>query len=231
LDQLNTFSYFICFLDIIQWRAIVHSILNGDGNGFKGKLVLFTIYMTIDVQFAEWWVKRKGFAPISAGHVLPSTTLYKVTLKQAPRLWEKFINYVLVKKLGFTATTHERCLYIKLVHDELIIFLRQVDDFAIASRDKTLCLSTIQNIGDHLIIPLHQLGIIRKFNGVDILQTSHYVTISCESYIDKIIVNRDWSHLRSLAKPVPMRSEPPETADRPTSDAKQHILQTESDFP
>jgi hypothetical protein len=119
--------------------------------------------------------------------------------------------------------------------DELILFLRQVDDFAIASRDKTLCLRTIQDIRDHLIVPLHQLGIIRKFNGVDILQTRHYITISCESYIDKIIANHDWSNLRSSTKPVPMRSEPAyvailETADRPTSDAEQYILQTESGF-
>ena len=144
--------------------------------------------MTVDDQFAEWWVERKGFAPIPHGHVLPVNHALQGH-PEAPRLWEKFINYVLVEKLGFTATTHERCLYFKRVDDELILFLRQVDDFAIASRDKTLCLDTIQNIGDHLIVPLHQLGIIHKFNGVDILQTRHYVTISCESYIDKIIAN------------------------------------------
>jgi hypothetical protein len=150
--------------------------------------------MTVDDQFAEWWVERKGSTPIPHGHVLPVNHALQGH-PEAPRLWEKFINYVLVEKLGFTATTHERCFYFKHVDNELIFFLRQVDDFAIASRDKTLCLDTIQNIGDHLIVPLHQLGIIRKFNGVDILQTRHYVTISCESYIDKIIVNHDCSHL------------------------------------
>ena len=149
-------------------------------------------YMTVDDQSAEWWwwVEWKGFAPsIAIGYVLPVNHALQGQ-PVAPRLWEKFINYVIVEKLGFTATTHERCLYFKRVDNEMILFLRQVDDFAIASRDKTLCpLQTIQSIGDHLIVPIHQLGIIRKFYGVDILQTHHYVTISCESYINKIIAS------------------------------------------
>ena len=92
--------------------------------------------MTVDDQFAEWWVERKGFAPIPYGHVLPVNHALLQGHPEAPRLWEKFVNYVLVEKLGFTATTHERCLYFKRVNDELILFLRQVDDFAIAPGTK-----------------------------------------------------------------------------------------------
>ena len=126
------------------------------GNTFaEAPLTNDPFYMTVDDQFTEWWVERKGFALISASHVLPVNHALQGH-PEAPRLWEKFINYyVLVEKLGFTATTHERCLYFKRVDDKLILFLHQVNDFAIASRDKTLCLHTIQNIGDHLIIPLH----------------------------------------------------------------------------
>ena len=65
-------------------------------------------YMTIDDQFAGWCVERKGFAPIPAGHVLPINHALQGH-PEAPRLWEKFINYFLVEKLGFTAIIHERC--------------------------------------------------------------------------------------------------------------------------
>ena len=33
------------------------------------------------------------------------------------------------------------------------------------------------------IIPFEFLGVIFDYNGVDIKQTSHYINMSCESYI------------------------------------------------
>ena len=42
------------------------------------------------------------------------------------------------------------------------------------------------------IIPFEYLGIVKDYNGVDIKQISHYIDMSCESYIQRLYKSRDW---------------------------------------
>ena len=42
------------------------------------------------------------------------------------------------------------------------------------------------------IIPFEYIGIVKDYNGVDLKQTSHYIGMSCESYIKRLYRSHDW---------------------------------------
>ena len=54
---------------------------------------------------------------------------------------------------------------------------------------------------------LHNLGIIKCFNGLDIHQTKDYVKISCELSIDKIVSHHEWENKKAASRPVLMRND------------------------
>ena len=193
-------------------------------------------YMKIDSQFQEWWTQCLGQSPIPDGYVLPA----KHALQghpEAPRLWETHIHAILVNKLSFTPTTHEKCLYSKRdpTTDDLILLLRQVDDFSVAAKDRTVCTETIAKVGSFLRVPLNDLGLIKKFNGVNILQTKWFVKVSCEDYLTRILTEHAWGDLKASNLPVPMRSDrvyqrQQETATRPTNEQEQLVVQRQAGF-
>ena len=115
------------------------------------------------------------------------------------------------------------------------MLLRQVDDFAISTKTTADCETRIANIGSHLQVPLNQLGLITKFNGVNVLQTQWYVKISCEDYLRKIIDSHGWHDLKVSNLPVPMRNDSVyqrelETAPRPQTENDQRETQAQAGF-
>ena len=137
--------------------------------------------------------------------------LFKAIPKHHARLWEKHIHGILVDKLKFVPTTHEKCLYSRRTPDapeQLQMVLRQVDDFSVSAEEKSTCQSIIAEIGSHLTVPLTDLAIICKFNGVNVQQTGWFIKVSCEDYsILKILLNHQWQDLKASNIPLPMRSD------------------------
>ena len=111
------------------------------------------------------------------------------------------------------------------------MILRQLDDFSVSAKDQQDCKAFIGQIGSHLTVPLNDLGIIRKFNGVNIHQTKWYIKISCEDYLLKILMQHDWLQLNASMPPIPMRSDSKyqrdlETAEcHNTPEEQQHVHQ------
>jgi Reverse transcriptase (RNA-dependent DNA polymerase) len=157
-------------------------------------------YMQVDAQFQEWWTKHLKRKPIPKGHVIPILKNLQGH-PEAPRLWHKHINNILVNKLNFNHTTHEPCLCFQH-HPEhgLIFILRQVDDFLISAKTETIARSIRQQIQNHMQNELNDLGIIKRFNGMDVHQTRHYVKLSW------IIEHHGWQNEKHANKPIPMRN-------------------------
>lgn len=132
--------------------------------------------MRIDAQFREWWTQCLGNPPIPDDYVLPVQHALQGH-PEAPRLWETHVHAILIDKLQFVPTAHEKCLYVKRdpLRNDLQLLLRQVDDFSVATKDKATCMETIKRIGSFLQVPLNDLGLIKKLNGVNILQTKWFV--------------------------------------------------------
>jgi len=103
---------------------------------------------------------------------------------ESPRLWEKHADAIL-QDLGLTPTIHEPCLYSGMIAGQRVIFMRQVDDFAIAAPDEHTANILLDMIDDHLKIPLKRQGLVDMFNGIDVSQTCNYIKISCHTYIEK----------------------------------------------
>ena len=149
------------------------------------------LYVYLDAQFHNWW-KSKGYKPL---HPSQKVMRVKKALQghpESPRLWAKLIDKI-INKLGFTACHHEPCLYVhENYKNNKIFFLRQVDDFAVSAPTSKLAEEIIADINSHMSIDIKSLGVVDRFNGVDIQQSRNFVKIFNKSYIDKILKAKGW---------------------------------------
>ena len=83
-----------------------------------------------------------------------------------------------------------------------------------------------------MTIDVKPLGVISRFNGVDIHQTKQFVKISNETYIDKILQDKTWEPLNHSKAPIPMRDDSDYNRlienDTPLSD--KDLIKTEHEF-
>ena len=142
---------------------------------------------------------------IPTGYVLPVQHAIQGH-PESPRLWEKHINNIL-QGIGFKSTTHERCIYQTKGRNQQVIFLRQVDDFAVDGKDPAIAKYIIAQIGAKLQVPLNHLGVIAKFNRIDVLQTRGHIKISCETYLDKVLDSHKWQEREPGVNPIPIRTD------------------------
>ena len=62
-------------------------------------------------------------------------------------------------------------------------------------------------IGARLQIPLNHLGVIAKFNGINVLQTRGHIKISFQTYLDKVLDIHKWQEREPGLNPIPMRND------------------------
>jgi hypothetical protein len=82
-----------------------------------------------------------------------------------------------------------------------------VDDFAIAAPDAKTADVLLDLIDDKLKIPVKRQGYLDMYNGIDVLQTRHYIKISVTSFINKVFEKHLATWMKS-ANPSPARSTP-----------------------
>jgi len=164
------------------------------------------LYMKLDFQFHTWW-KSLGQDPIPDGYGVKVNRALQGH-PESPRLWAKLIDKIIVK-LGFQTCKHEPCLY---YHPDYksneIYFIRQVDDFAIGCPDKRIAEEMIDIIDSHMTIKIKHLGVITRFNSVDITQTRNYIKISNNTYFNKILDNKHQPKQPTNAYSLPMNPDP-----------------------
>ncbi len=191
-------------------------------------------FMQVDTQFREWWTDCLGNPPIPDGYVIPILKNLQGH-PEGPRLWDIHIRGIVCDKMGFTHTTHEPCLYFKHTDADLILILRQVDDFIIAAKDLSVCQSIRQEIQGFMANPLNDLGIIKRFNGVDIEQTRHYVKVHCVKYLERIVTHHGWTNEKAANLPLPMKTDTAyqatlQLADGPDDPKDRQILEDTMGF-
>ena len=85
-------------------------------------------------------------------------------------------------------------------------------------------------------IKIKELGLIDRYNGVDIQQTKHYIKVYNRTYINKIESNHPWlKHETPLSEfPVPMNPDPKYHKQiesyEPLTDIEKHALEKELGF-
>jgi hypothetical protein len=105
------------------------------------------LYMRIDEAYHDWWVHHLKNPPIPPDKIVVRVQNAVQGHPEAARLWEKLIDSIL-KKIGFKATTHEPCLYYGTFEGQYTLFLRQVDDFAIATTNEHTANTIITSINN-----------------------------------------------------------------------------------
>ena len=122
---------------------------------------------------------------------------------ESGKMWMRLIDNILIKEMGFTSTTHDRCIY---KHDnifnETVYIIRQVDDFMLGCKDEKTAKDIFNIIGTKLqfpseklkgVVPFEYLGLVTDYNGVDIRQTRDYIEMHCTNYIDRLLKSHSWT--------------------------------------
>ena len=166
------------------------------------------LYVRVDDPFREWYAH--GFPqrpPIPRGHVMQ----VKKALQgpESARLWAILIDNV-IRELDLKPCTHEPNLYFTSNYKgtgKCILFLRQVDDFAISCEDKSTAHDVISSINAKMTIDVKELGTIDRFNGVDITQTRNFIKLSNATYLKKILRHHLWmkDEFPLSKRPTPVR--------------------------
>jgi deoxyuridine 5'-triphosphate nucleotidohydrolase len=166
------------------------------------------LFMRIDESFKDWWENHLSRPPIPHDCTVVRVNNAIQGHPESPRLWEKLIDKIL-RRIGLRPTTHEPCLYHGTYDGKYTLFMRQVDDFAIATDAEQTAKQLIVAINQHLRLPIHILGQITRYNGMDIEQTKSYVKIHCAKYIQKLQQHYPWlqNNLTNTAStPIPFCS-------------------------
>ena len=96
----------------------------------------------------------------------------------------RFIDNILINEMGFTSTTHDRCVYRKVINGKSVYLLQQIDDFLCGCRREETAKNVFNTFGLKMrfntekekgIIPFEYLEVVDDYNGVEIRQTEPYV--------------------------------------------------------
>ena len=119
---------------------------------------------------------------------------------EAPRLWKQHADSIL-RDCGLTPTTHEPCLYSGLIEGDRVLFMRQVDDFAVAVPSERIANILFDLIDDKLTFPLKRMGLVDLFNGVSITQTRDWIKLSVKTYLERIMEKHRSTWMKTDATP------------------------------
>jgi hypothetical protein len=150
--------------------------------------------------FYDWWVNHKKHDPIPHGAVILVLSAMQGH-PESPRLWEKHANRIL-RKIGPFPTTHKPYLYSGIINGQRVLFLQQVDDFAIACSDESTANRLLDMLDDELTIQLKWMGLLDLYNGLNVIQTRDYIKINCSTYLDKILIKHLSTWMKNFAVPI-----------------------------
>ena len=73
-----------------------------------------------------------------------------------------------------------------IINGNRVLLKRQVDNFAIAAPDAKTTDILLDLIDDKLKIPVKGQGYLDMYDGIDVLQTRHYIKINVHSFLVKV---------------------------------------------
>jgi len=154
-------------------------------------------YLEVDDTVFDWYLRKFNVKLDRFKEVIP---LFKALQghPEAGALWERMITDILVNKMDFRHTTHERNLYVGSVDGREVLVCRQVDDFASGASTKEAAERFIHEVQKHVKAEFDGMGIetgeglYQRFNGIDIYQTQDFIKVGCESYLDRMLQTHGW---------------------------------------
>ncbi len=136
-----------------------------------------------DTAFCEWWTKHLKRIPIQPGQIIPILSAMQGH-PESPQLWEKHADQIL-QEIGLKSTVHEPCLYSGIFDGNRALLMHQVDNFVVTVLDSRTADILMDLINKKISIPIKRQGYLDMYNGVDVLQTKHYICINVKTFIEK----------------------------------------------
>jgi hypothetical protein len=110
-------------------------------------------------------------------------------------------------------------LYTGKLDGKEILVCRQVDDFAAGSASLETAELFITELRKYVRYEYAKMGmetdegVYQRYNGIDVIQTRHYIKVGCETYIDCVLLSHGWDKppVKDPHNLVPI---PPETASK-----------------
>ena len=164
-------------------------------------------YLEIDDTIYDWYYRRFGIKLDRKTQVIPLRRALQGH-PEAGVLWERMITDILVNKMGFRNTTHEKNLYIGTIDGDEVLICRQVDDFAAGAASIATAKKFITVLRKHVEAECAGMGIempegyYQRYNGIDFHQTRDYIKLSAESYIDRMLQTHGWDSPKQSAVPT-----------------------------
>ncbi len=171
-------------------------------------------FLEVDDTVYDWYLRKFGIKLNKHKDVIP---LFRALQghPEAGVLWERLITEILIDRMGFRNTVHERNIYSGTIDGKDVLVCRQVDDFAVGAESPDTAELFITKIREHVQAEYAAMGIetegglYQRYNGIDVFQTRDYVKLSCESYIDRMLQTHGWdapaSNERDCSTPVPIQ--------------------------
>ena len=152
------------------------------------------LYVRVDENYRNWYRHKFPDKP-----PIPDDFVLRVRKAlqghpESPRLWATLIDGI-IKKLNLKPCTHEPNLYFTDNYNKTgkrVLFLRQVDDFAIACETNEIANMVVRDINSKMTISVKHLGLITRYNGVDVEQRREFIKLHSATYINKIIDQHQW---------------------------------------
>jgi hypothetical protein len=89
-----------------------------------------------------------------------------------------------------------------IIADHCVLFLCQVNDFAIAYEHKSTANILLDMLDNKLTIPLKQMGLLDMCNELHVLQTKDFIKITCTTYIECISIKHLTSWMKNFYVPT-----------------------------
>ena len=110
-----------------------------------------------------------------------------------------------------------------------------MDDFALGCNSESTAEKVWKLIDNKMSAPLKREGLLKRFNGIDIDQTSDFICVHCNTYISKIMQKKLFDLTCTANKPTPMTSDNElirrlDTTVGPTNEADKIQLEKEMGF-
>ena len=145
--------------------------------------------MDVTTAFLNSPIDKEIFVKPPPGYDLVPGKVWKLKkalygLKQSPLLWNQHMKTTL-EKIGFQQHPSEFGLFFKRSDNGLCMVALYVDDLLIASSRP----DEIQEVKEYLseCYEMKDMGLVKKFLGLNIEQGDSYITLSLEDYIEKKI--------------------------------------------
>lgn len=137
----------------------------------------------------------------SDGSLLAKLIMCLYGLKQSPRKWYFRIREIL-KRLGFTMSEHDSCLFFLIINEKVNYLLLFVDDLLVAFQDKILRNKLYETLIAEFDEISSQSGEVISFLGITIRQSESHISLDQEGFITKLIMSLNLPKIPVYTNPV-----------------------------